>query len=209
MKKLFLIFLLLPTLAYADSQTRYAGTVVSVGNKWTNATNAEGAGDNACAIYNSNKQDDLDCSGYSFSIPPGDVIDSINLGLDGYGNNATQGDRETRVQLSKVAGIGVGTVYSNIDLPQGLFCASSANRDRLGNIHWGTTWTATEINAIGFGVIIEDNDGTASELGIDAVPITVYHHTPEAEDPWLDMIQMPEGAGNVHDISDRTRIHHP
>jgi hypothetical protein len=181
LRKLFnslLPVLILASSIPAASETKTGGGSYDDGANWTNPGNVTGAGDNNCATFNGKAQDQIVLYNFGFNIPSDATIDSIYVYVDGYGTHAVAGKRDFEVQLTKTGGglnSGVGDLEENVRMPQALTCSSSGEYSIEGNGLWGTTWSYSEINAISFGVIIKDDDTGSSELGLDAVKITVVY----------------------------------
>lgn len=170
--------LLMASLIRAASETKTGGGSYDDGANWTNPGNVTGAGDNNCATFNDKTQDQIVLYNFGFNIPSDATIDSINLYVDGYGTSAVAGKRDFEVQLTKTGGgvnYGVGDLEENVRMPQALTCGGSGEYLIEGNGLWGITWSYNEINTISFGVIIKDDDTNSSELGLDAVKITVVY----------------------------------
>lgn len=172
MKKILILILLMVGSAQADSESHTAGTA---GLGWTNGSYATGAGNNACATYNSTGQTVLNLSNFTFTIPYSAKIDSINLIIDGGGAGSIGSDsNKIQIQLGKTVSAGVGNLVENLILANG-GCAFSANTNVLGNGVWGTYWMAAEIDQTSFSVRVQDDNTTAGTLSIDAVTVTVYY----------------------------------
>ena len=145
------------------------------GTNWTNPSNATGHPDNSCATYDNSGQNILTL--YNFGLSVSGTIDSIEATFDGYGTQSQNARREFEAQLTKTGGganTGVGDLVANVGMVEGANCAAGGLYTVTAQVLWNTTWTAAEINASTFGINIADDDGTAHELGLDAVRITVY-----------------------------------
>ncbi len=170
--------LLLASSIRAASETKTGGSNYDGGTNWTNPGNVTGAGDNNCATFDAKTQDQIVLHNFGFNIPSDATIDSIHLYVDGYGTSAVAGKRDFEVQLTKTGGgvnYGVGDLEENVRMPEALMCGNSGEYSIEGNGLWGITWSYSEINANSFGVIIKDDDTNSSELGLDAVKITVVY----------------------------------
>jgi hypothetical protein len=112
-------------------------------------------------------------SDFGFSVPTGAAIDGITVEIEGY--NVTSVYDNTFAALFK-------TVYSSATSNKYTSTPSSESYITLGNAadKWGTTWTATEVNASTFGVRIftSDNDATGKTCYIDHVRIIVDYTPP-------------------------------
>jgi len=121
---------------------------------------------------------------YTFNLTgpqTGDIIDSINVVVDGAGTQSQSARRDIQLTLTKTAGgtnTPVGNTLSDVNLILGAACANSGNTSVNGQGLWGTTWTPAQVTASGFGIIIQDDDATAHAIGVDAITVTVWYHTP-------------------------------
>ena len=170
----------------SDTGVKYAATVTegSGGNEvWDSGTldvaalNSVGS-DYALltgAAFDLNKTGNpVYCSNFSMGIPVGAQITGIMVEIS-VTNVATKGGVcDNVVQLSKVAGTGVGdnkasaTLYST----SGYATRTYGGSDQL----WGTSWSIAEINATGFGVIYQPISKDPNEdMGLDFIRITVYY----------------------------------
>ena len=108
----------------------------------------------------------LKCTGFGFGIPSGATINGVHIAITA---SASAGTSAAQVQLVKGGSV-AGTAKSGASFPAGPYGGASDL--------WGTTWSATEINASGFGVALS---GTGSANGCDLtfsdVAITVYYTT--------------------------------
>lgn len=180
MKYLWTIaILLVASSAWAASESQTAGSY-DQGTNWNTPGNITGSGDNSCAFY-SGDQDIITVYNFGFSSVTG-TVDSINIAFDMYASSAVASNREIEAQPTKTGGTtntGVGNLVEDIQSPQLADCTVSAALDEDGNILWGTTWTAAEIMASGFGFNLADDDAAAAWFGFDAVTVTVYY-TPDS-----------------------------
>jgi len=159
-------------LVQADSQgPNYAGAASAVG--WTNPTDAIGTPDNACA-FSVTAGDILDLTNFGFTIPDAAVINGITVEVKFAGT--TPGDDGVQVRLLK-GGSPVGNTQDIYAVSGQSDCNTSAFRT-VGSPTdlWGTTWTASDINAANFGVRLSKLGPTGTSY-VDSVRITVeYSH---------------------------------
>ncbi len=170
---LFLSGLLLPSLCVAaTSGPSPAGT--AAGTNWTSTGNTA-ASDNADAGYNNTAQDDLKLTNFGFAIPVNNIIDGIEVEREASGAGNSPGTRQYRMGLTKDGTALSGTRKTGQALPK-----TTDDVVTVGTTSdlWGTTWTAAEINAASFGVLISDNDTSANGLNFDRIRVTVTHHAP-------------------------------
>jgi hypothetical protein len=160
-------------LAQVPQGPNYAGTATST--EWkdggTSASNATGAEDNTCAQEGKNNKT-IDLTNFGFSIPAGATIVGIKVEPKAGSDRAAAADRVLTAQLLK-GGSPVGSVKS-FTVTQTNACNGTAFTTVGGDSDlWGTSWTAADINATGFGVRINSGDG-GGQRRLDAVKITVY-----------------------------------
>jgi hypothetical protein len=152
----------------ASQGPNYAGAATATG--WSSAANATGTPDNACAS-STTSGDTLDLTNFGFTIPGAAVINGITVEVKFAGTSA--GDDGVRVQLLK--GGSPTTAFQDILAISGQSdCSNSAFRT-VGSPAdlWGTTWTASDINAANFGVRLTKL-GTGTSY-VDSVRITVEY----------------------------------
>jgi hypothetical protein len=145
----------------------YAGAASTVG--WTDAANATGTPDNACAS-STTSGDTLDLTNFGFTIPDAATINGITVEVKFAGSAASTG---ATAQLLK-AGAPVGTSKS-FTRPGGATSCATSTFVTLGSgvDLWDTTWTPADINAANFGVRLTKSGGGTALL--DAVRITVEY----------------------------------
>jgi hypothetical protein len=151
----------------------YAGTVANdaIGGStaWNNPTNAQGSGawntTNAICYVDKTTSQFLRFTNYGFSIPSGATIDGIEVEL---ARGVSSGTASTISAIMYKAGSQVGTNKSS-----GTFSAET-----LGSPTdlWGTSWTAEEINASGFGFGVGAMGGSnGSTIFMSGARITVHY----------------------------------
>jgi hypothetical protein len=160
-------------LAQVPQGPNYAGTATST--EWndggTSASNATGAEDNTCAKEGKNNKT-IDLTNFGFSIPAGATIVGIKVEPKAGSDKAAATDRVLTAQLLK-GGSPVGSVKS-FTVTHTNACNGTAFTTVGGDSDlWGTSWTAADINATGFGVRINSGGG-GGQRRLDAVKITVY-----------------------------------
>lgn len=212
MRLLLSILLLLPSVAFADSEAltdSLVPTTVQDGASprtyWLvdtlNSSNDKRAG------YNRTGQTWAGATGFGFDLQPVGTarIDSIVVMVEGYSSGTTSARRTYQIQLLK-AGTGTGTVGTDI-LPGSLPENETRDWTHTGtgvNVLWGTTWSEADIENSGFGVQIRDNDATAHALYFDQIMIRVR---------WTDLgglVTTKHGRTNaawVHSRSGASPVH--
>jgi hypothetical protein len=147
----------------------YAGAATATG--WSSAANATGTPDNACAS-STTSGDTLDLTNFGFTIPGAAVINGITVEVKFAGTSA--GDDGVRVQLLK-GGLPTTAFQDILAMSGQSDCSNSAFRT-VGSPTdlWGTSWTASDINAANFGVRLSKL-GTGGTSYVDSVRITVEY----------------------------------
>jgi hypothetical protein len=154
----------------ASQGPNYAGAATATG--WSSASNATGTPDNACAS-SSASGGTLDLTNFGFTIPAAAVINGITVEVKFAGTTA--GDDGVRVRLLKGVSQDESPTTADISAIFGQNdCSTSAFRT-VGSPAdlWGTTWTASDINAANFGVRLTKL-GTGTSY-VDSVRITVEY----------------------------------
>lgn len=161
-----------PVMASPDSAgPNTAGT--ASGTNWVDPTNTA-ASDNNYAIYDAKLRDDLKLTNFGFSIPTEATINGIVVTREGHGTGILT-KREYQIGLTKDGSALAGTRKTGQALP-----STTDDTVDIGSSTdlWGTTWTAADINATTFGVLISDNNTKADELDFDYIAVTIYYRLP-------------------------------
>jgi hypothetical protein len=149
----------------------YAGTASTTG--WSSASNATGTPDSACASRSGSGGAALDLTNFGFTIPDAATINGITVDVKFAGTTAGAGGDGVRVRLLKG---GSPTVTSQDIFPiAGQNTCSTSAFGTVGSPTdlWGTSWTASDINATNFGVRLSKlGSGTSY---VDSVRITVEY----------------------------------
>jgi hypothetical protein len=147
----------------------YAGAASTVG--WTDAANATGTPDGACASRSASGGT-LDLTNFGFTIPDAATINGITVEVKFAGT--TVGDDGVRVRLLK--GGSPTTAFQDISAISGQSDCSTSDWRTVGSPAdlWGTTWTASDINAANFGARLSKL-GTGGTSYVDSVRITVEY----------------------------------
>lgn len=181
-RNIAIIVFMLVALAFASTQGPNSAATIT-GTGWTSPTSAATT-DATYATINIASigcSSNLTFSAYGFSIPAGATINGITVAVVGHASRTTALDMSNAnlcgsgVQLTKVAGTGVGTV-DNTETTSWAITDSTFTLGSGASL-WGTTWTPTEINASGFGVLvsIENKNASATTAFVDSVLITVTY----------------------------------
>jgi hypothetical protein len=147
----------------------YAGAATATG--WSSAANATGTPDGACASRSGAGGGALDLTNFGFTIPDAATINGITVEVKFAGTAA--GDDGVRVRLLK--GGSPTTAFQDILAISGQSDCSTSAFQTVGSPAdpWGTTWTASDINAANFGVRLSKL-GTGTSY-VDSVRITVEY----------------------------------
>ncbi len=143
-----------------------------LGTNWTTPDSAR-INDDLCAAYNNTTQDYLCLHAFGFNIPTGATIDSFTVTVQSRGSAASGPTRRYRVGMTKDSTNVYGTAVLQTAVNAGA-CSDASNQIQSGDLLGGASWSAAEVNARGFGVILYDDNTTANELNFDAAWITVY-----------------------------------
>jgi len=175
---------------YDNSETNVA-TIVSSNSGWDNETGAiNGAGN--CAVGD-NPNDEIILSGFGFGIPTGATIDSIEVRAD---SGRSQNNKSLEYTIIK----GVVDGDTNVLDPTGTDCTTSVPETvSAGNVLWGHTWTAEEIND---ELSVRIDFGTGSgEAYLDILEIEVTYTPVVGDDtpPEFDPISDVTLEGNTTD----------
>lgn len=147
---------------------------------WTNPDNAQTSNNlyATSTLEPGQFTDGLRCTNFGFTIPAGATIDGIKVEVE---RKQVQNDASWNiVDFSVLIVKGGSTTGSDKSLGD-VWVTSDAYKTFGGTTDkWGTTWTATDINASNFGVQLRA--GTDADFGfdtntasVDHVRITVYY----------------------------------
>lgn len=173
-----------PSAAQTSSGPNNAATGANVngpgtGGSWTNTGNLNAAGSATVTVATSGTSEYLQGTNYGFSIPAGSTINGITVSINrssssnGGGNSLNDAD----LNLLKAGSI-VGTDKATAtDWPTSLGVATYGGASDL----WGTTWTATDINATNFGVslsALNQSGFSTRTASVDYIQVTVTYTPP-------------------------------
>jgi hypothetical protein len=153
-----------------------AGGTNGTGTAWSTPGNVVSSNNvRATVTLAGNAQtQNLDATGFGFSIPAGSTIDGIRVEIERNASGSSIDDEDVYILKS---GAATGTDHaSSTDWP-----TSDGTRTYGGSTDlWGTTWTVAQINASNFGVRLKADSDTSSSrtLGVDYVEIRVYYTPP-------------------------------
>ncbi|NIM97046.1 MAG: hypothetical protein GTO24_02840, partial [candidate division Zixibacteria bacterium] len=207
------LLVLFPAATFAASQTKTAGTVTDPSATWSDESGSgltvdAGSSDNYQVSYNATGRDDLILTNFGFTdseIPAYATITGIIVTREGHGTG-NPAAREYRIGLTKNASDLVGDRKPDQALPK-----NESGEDAEGSVDvgsatdkWGTTWTPAEIKDTNFGVLISDNDASASPILFDQIQVTVHYALPLYRSVGTDGDPLASGASNGLNISGST-----
>lgn len=177
--KTLVSFVLLTALVFANTAGPNGGT--GAGASWTTPTNVAttNAAYATCSANNSSCAGKLSASAFGFSIPGGATINGITLAAVVHCATAAacdfsniSGVAGTGVCVTKVAATCIGTSKTDAT---GWAATDVTITFGNGADLWGTTFTQAEINAAGFGAVVdpEVNIALNKVMSIDSLLITV------------------------------------
>jgi hypothetical protein len=171
----------LKTSAQCTSQGSYGGHVfsmdASVGNTgWSNTNDASASDNNfvnATGVSAGDITNYLTVTDFSFSIPSTATICGIEVMIENSVSGAMQIVSDNSVKLIK-GGLITGNDYAS----SSPWSTSSSVVSYGGSTDaWGTSWTASDINASDFGIAVSANlSSSASTAQIDFISIKVYYN---------------------------------
>ncbi|QDT46981.1 tRNA(Glu)-specific nuclease WapA precursor [Symmachiella dynata] len=157
--------------AYAGSATQDS----SGDEAWANLSNATGDTSSTFTVVEPNRNDlshTLRLTNFGFSIPTGATIDGITAVLKTTGSDGPDNE-STSVKITKngTSSAGTGTIASGSWSGGTLTVGSDTNQ-------WGTTWTAAEINASTFGLLIQvEGDSNGDEFNVYTANLKIDYTT--------------------------------
>ncbi len=121
----------------------------------------------------------LQGSNYGFAIPAGATINGITVNIRRQ-VATTSSMFDNVVSLVKAGAVTGSNLASGTAWPNSFGTATYGS----ASILWGTTWTASDINASNFGVVLSarSNSGSARQLDVDYIQVTVTYTVPGSVD---------------------------
>lgn len=138
------------------------------GTAWTSPGSILSS-NNVYATLTASTPQQLYASSYGFAIPAGSTILGITAEVErkrGTGGSAT----DSVIQLSKDGSVVGSNLSTGATWPTSDAYATFGGAANL----WGTTWTAEEINASGFGLILKPSSSVVT-ASVDYIRITVTY----------------------------------
>ncbi|MBL8849455.1 MAG: hypothetical protein JNG89_07215, partial [Planctomycetaceae bacterium] len=181
----------------SGSATVYPGTVTegsSGETSWTNLANATGNTPSNYAqvtvgSWEYTKQ--LRLTNFGLNVPTGATINGIQVALTTTGSNDPE--YGGYAQLTKNGTSGVGSYVSASGWSSG-----TVNMGGASNL-WGATWTAAEVNAASFGLLIHDmeNGNNTSTFRIYNAQVTVSYTASGGSGPTSLTFTLPIVADSI------------
>jgi len=158
-----------------------AGTCVDDGTVGTLAWTSPANSQNSDNVYATARQDSgvvshyLKCTGFGFSVPADATILGITVEWERFTQVATNGNQDSAVRIVKG-----GTVDTTVNRAvAGAWSTTQAFYPYGGPTDlWGIGWTASDINASGFGAALSVQflgGGGMSTASVDSLRITVTY----------------------------------
>ena len=148
----------------------------SVSSPWSNPGNIVSSNNSYAtrALTSGNDSDKLIASNFGFSIPAGSTINGILVEVE------CKASAESSLQFENVILTPDGTWAGQVGDDKndiGVYLGTTDAYKSYGGAadSWGRTWTSTEINASGFGVILALLASANATGSIDHVRVTVYY----------------------------------
>lgn len=175
MKKLIVILIFfIATTAFADETGEQApassAQEVSPTTAWTNIDSVF-LSDDEYAGYGGTDQDSLYITNFTMGVTAGATIDSIWVTTHALGSASQAVRRRFTVFLVKNGTTAVGESVSF----QHAQSEDSDTQTGGTNPLWNTTWTAAEVNASTFGVVLWKTASQAGSMSLDFVTIRIAY----------------------------------
>ena len=146
---------------------------------WTNPGNIAGAGTAGMSVSASTTTNYLQGIGFGFAIPSNSIINGITVTI----NRSTSGSTSPLLRDNQVSLVKGGSIQATNKAVTGTNWSGTLADATYGGATdlWGTTWTAADINASNFGIVlsaINSNTGSARTAAVDYMRITVTYTIP-------------------------------
>lgn len=216
-KLLFVLLLILPATLLAETTTKNAPAASaqegSPSTAWTNIDSVF-INDDLYSVYTGTDADSLYITNFTMGIPAGATIDTIEVTTHALGSATQAARRLITLYLTKdgTAVAGDGESFQHAQAEDSVVKAGG-----IGGPLWNTTWTAAEVNASTFGVILWKNAAQAGTISLDQVTIRIHYSSVATDsliptdsippDGWQDgtaaRVAAIQGAGdNIGSLSD-------
>lgn len=161
----------------------------AVGNRsWSNPSHAQSSDDSyvAASLTSSGDQTHyLKATGYGFSIPPGSIINGIQVSVERKQvcTSTCSGSVVTDNIIRLVKG-GVVSGSNKASVTSWPLTDTTVQYGGSGDL-WGTTWSASDINNANFGAVLSAHRsiGGSRNLSVDQISITVFFTIPDTIAP--------------------------
>jgi hypothetical protein len=168
---------------WATEDTIVTGSYISdftvptaaVGTNRTNPTNVF-VSDDARGVYGNTLQQPLQMTNFGFNLPADAIIDGFEIQVEWQASNNTAANRSIQLWLTKDGSTLVWAYSATQNLTRN---ADTTLTFGGGTSLFGTTWTAAELNANTFGVLLRVGNVNAATRSIDLVQIRVYYRVVE------------------------------
>lgn len=139
------------------------------GDAWTNPTDALSSNNvySTCAA-SSNRSDNLEVTGFGFSIPAGATIDGIEIEVEAKSGASGSGLNFTTWAIKSGSLFG-GTIVRTATASDAYYTFGGPTEK------FGTTWTVADINDAAFGCSVRFYEIATGTHSVDHVRITVYY----------------------------------
>lgn len=140
----------------------------------------------------------LKATNFGFTVPTGAIIDGIKVDIERYANSADLVS-DNRVRIVKAGAI------QSTDRKKAGFWPTFQAYYIYGSITdlWGTSWTAAQINASNFGIVLAIIDAVGAIAYVDHFRIKVYYTMPGTNlkinigDSWKTVEEIKINIGDV------------
>lgn len=161
-----------------------SGTTLGAGNPWNNPGNITAADGTSAtvSVSSSGSSRYLYASGFDFNIPAGATITGVQARIHRRGSSTSSPVRDRDVYLTTTGAPMGNDLASGTGWPTSL---TSQIYGGMGNM-WGTTLTAAQVNAAGFGLLlsVESSSIFSRTASVDYIELTVYF----AADPTISSV---------------------
>jgi len=147
----------------------------SATTNWTNTgtspVDSVGTSNDAYCVYTGTTLDSLYVINFNMAIPAGATIDSIFATLEAQGSATQAARRRLAYFFVKDGTVPVGEISAVNNFPQDV--DGTQRMTGVTTPLWNTTWSAAEINASTFGIVLWKTATQAGNVSLDHVTIYV------------------------------------
>ncbi len=206
-----LSFGMMPTIAMAassgpNSSTTYVNDATVGTINWTNPTNAQNNGNGVAVVSLDDNEISryLKGTGFGFAIPGTATVDGIKVEVE------RQAQASSKIKDSSVRIVKGGVIGSTNKADTTNFWDNNVEVTATyggASDLWGTTWTAADINASNFGIVLavkkDTAQGSSTNAEVDHIKITVYY-TEVIQGIVTVNASVTNDNGGTNDVSDFT-----